>query len=153
MYRTSETLQNLSKDFSGLLSALIGFVQTLPDEIINHQPGAGRRQTVTEDVVKSAAILEQAFGGLTTNLWDDPFEWTLPETLSSRELIIQYLGEVDASRERAFAFLADDSALSKVISVPSSGQVSVLEFLKQTLSRASTYHCRAAETLEKLSSV
>ena len=29
----------------------------------------------------SAGTIEQTFGGITANLWDDPFEWTLPETL------------------------------------------------------------------------
>jgi hypothetical protein len=27
----------------------------------------------------SPARSEQTFGGITTRLWDDPFEWTLPE--------------------------------------------------------------------------
>ena len=36
-----------------------------------------------EYILRSAAAVEQTFGGITTRLWDDPFEWTLPEALST----------------------------------------------------------------------
>ena len=52
-----------------------------------------------EQVLRSAAIVEQTFGGLTANLWDDPFEWTLPETLSTSAKVIEYLNEVEATRQ------------------------------------------------------
>ena len=29
-------------------------------------------------LLRSAGFVEQTCGGITTNLWDDPFEWTLP---------------------------------------------------------------------------
>ncbi|HEX2269316.1 MAG TPA: hypothetical protein VHH35_07275, partial [Pyrinomonadaceae bacterium] len=54
-------------------------------------------------ILRSAAVIEQTFGGLTANLWDDPFEWTLPETLSTPELVIEHLSEVDALRQRFFS--------------------------------------------------
>ena len=34
-----------------------------------------------EYILRSAGKVEQTFGGITTKLWDDPFEWTLPEKL------------------------------------------------------------------------
>ncbi|HLA94383.1 MAG TPA: hypothetical protein VK612_01590, partial [Pyrinomonadaceae bacterium] len=37
--------------------------------------------TVGEYLLRSAASVEQTFGGITRRLWDDPFEWTLPEKL------------------------------------------------------------------------
>src|SRR5438105_11011093 len=48
--------------------------------------------SVGESVLRGAAVLERTFGGITANLWDDPFEWTLPENLSTGELTIEYLG-------------------------------------------------------------
>jgi hypothetical protein len=146
------SLQNLEREFAELLSALTTFVRAVPDEMIYRVPIAGTVATVGETVVKSAAILEQTFGGLTSNLWDDPFEWTLPETLASGALIVQYLDEVDAARRRAFAFLADDSALTKRVSVPSSdGQISVLDLLERTLLRAASYQNEAAKILKTFS--
>jgi hypothetical protein len=36
-----------------------------------------------EQILRSARIVEQVSGGITANLWDDPFEWTLPETFKN----------------------------------------------------------------------
>jgi len=80
---------------------------------------------------------------LTANLWDDPFEWTLPETLSTPALIIEYLSEVDASRERVFNAIDDDAALSKYVSVPSGESRPLIDPLIETLVRASDYRGRA----------
>jgi hypothetical protein len=145
------SLQNLEHEFAELLSALTEFVRTVPVELLYKLPGDRTGPTVGETVVKSAAVLEQTFGGLTSNLWDDPFEWTLPETLASGALIIRYLDEVDVARRRAFAFLADDSALTKTVSVPADGQISVLELLQRTLLRAASYQNEAAKMLKNLS--
>lgn len=142
------SLKRLEDDFATLLSSLADFVRAVPpDSIYKVSP---LRTTIGETVVRSAATLEQAFGGLTTNLWDDPFEWTLPETLVSVDLIVQYVGEVDLSVQRGFRFLRDDSSLSKIISVPASGQITVLELLERTLVRAEEYRRQAHELLETL---
>src|SRR5438874_2331398 len=47
-----------------------------------------------EYLLRSAAMVEKSFGGIMTRLWDDPFEWTLPEKLSDRKRILFYLDEV-----------------------------------------------------------
>ena len=145
------SLLNLEHESEELLSALKAFVRAVPEEMIYRPPSDRAGATVGETVVKSAAVLEQTFGGLTSNLWDDPFEWTLPETLASRALIIRYLDEVDVARRRAFAFLVDDSALTKSVSVPADGQISVLELLERTLARAASYQNEAAKMLKNLS--
>src|SRR6266700_2449491 len=72
-----------------------------------------------EYIVKSARVVEQTFGGITANLWDDPFEWTLPETLTTRELVIQYLDEVEEVRRRAFMSFRQKADLLKEVALPS----------------------------------
>ncbi len=57
-----------------------------------------------EYILRSAGKVEQSFGGITTRLWDDPFEWTLPEELSTNDKILEYLEEVEATRRNGFAF-------------------------------------------------
>lgn len=146
------SLHTIERDFADLLLALAAFVRATPDELIYKIPNTATDATVGETVVKAAAVLEQVFGGLTTNLWDDPFEWTLPETLASGALILQYLNEVDESRRRAFAFLANDSALAKIVSVPSEGQIAVRDLLERTLNRATSYQNRATQILKIFSS-
>jgi hypothetical protein len=69
-------------------------------------------------ILRSAAMVEQAFLGLTRRLWDDPFEWTLPEKLCSHEAIINYLDEVAETRKTGLAFLASDSDLSRMLPAP-----------------------------------
>ena len=92
--------------------------------------------------------MEQTFGGLTANLWDDPFEWTLPETLSTPESIGEHLTEVDSMRQRVFTSIEGDGALSKYVSVPSGEPKMLVELLIETLARACDYRGRALVTLK-----
>jgi hypothetical protein len=102
---------------------------------------------VGESVLRSAAIVEQTFDGITTNLWDDPFEWTLPETLSTPKLVVQYLFEVEETRERAFASFAQDGDLSRIVVVPSGERRTLISLLLETLVRATEYQGRAHAAL------
>ena len=100
------------------------------------------RSVPPENLVRSAAAVEQMCGGLTANLWDDPFEWTLPETLYNPDRVIEYLDEVDLARQRTFNSI-DDAALTKVISVPSGESRLLISLLLETLVKASEFRGRA----------
>jgi hypothetical protein len=95
-----------------------------------------------EYILRSAGKVEQTFGGITTKLWDDPFEWTLPEQLSSNELILEYLAEVEATRRKGFSFLKNDDDLKKSLPAPVK-IVSLFELLLETLTVAENYQGRA----------
>jgi|SRR5882672_1019710 len=111
---------------------------TLPDSLYlrpaltNLEPGL----SVAENVLRAAAAVEQTFGGITANLWDDPFEWTLPEYLSTPERIIEYLDEVEALRRSAFLSFVRDADLQKEIMGPAGETVTLIELLAQILVRA-----------------
>lgn len=100
------------------------------------------RSVQPENLVRSAAVIEQVCGGLTANLWDDPFEWTLPETLSNADRVVEYLDEVDLARQRTFDSI-DDAALSKYIALPSGESRQLVSVLLKTLVKASEYRGRA----------
>ena len=100
------------------------------------------RSVPPENLVRSAAAVEQMCGGLTANLWDDPFEWTLPETLYNPDRVIEYLNEVDLARQRTFNSI-DDAALTKLISVPSGESRLLISLLLETLVKASEFRGRA----------
>ena len=100
------------------------------------------RSVSPENLVRSAAAVEQMCGGLTANLWDDPFEWTLPETLYNPDRVIEYLDEVDLARQRTFSSI-DDAALIKLISVPSGESRLLISLLLETLVKASEFRGRA----------
>jgi hypothetical protein len=138
----------LDQKFDQLLESLRSLTVSTPEQLL-YSPTAAL--SVGENLVKSAGYIEQTFGGITSNLWDDPFEWTLPETLSSETRLLEYLSEVDLLKKRAFVSLVDDEMLMKLVSLPSGDATSLLELLLTTLLRASDYRGRAAATLKLLS--
>jgi hypothetical protein len=106
--------------------------------------------TIGEYVLRSAATVEQTFGGVTTRLWDDPFEWTLPEKLHSIELIRAYLDEVDITRTEGFAYLKDDDSLTKLLPAPIKIKP-ISELLLETIGRSEHYLGRAFAVFQMLS--
>ncbi len=131
-----EVVDQLNEQFASLIDSLKDLVRSVPPDLLYRKPPA---VSIGENILRSAAAIEQTCGGLTANLWDDPFEWTLPETLSNSERIIEYLSEVDAARQRAFSAIADDNALSKYISVPSGEPRLLIDLLHETLAKANEY--------------
>ena len=99
--------------------------------------------TVGEYLLRCAAAVEQTFGGITTRLWDDPFEWTLPEKLNSKALVGEYLDEVENTTRKGLAFLTSDEDLSKRMPAPAEIK-SIFEILTGTLLRAEHFQGRAA---------
>ncbi|MBA2379684.1 MAG: hypothetical protein H0V76_08935, partial [Blastocatellia bacterium] len=112
-----------------------------------YKPAAYNGHSFGESLVRSAAAVEKAFGGLTSQLWDDPFEWTLPEQLSTKHRIAEYLDEVAAARERGFAFLRSDDDLQRDIATPD-GIMSIFSLLLRCLFSAERHHARAMMCLE-----
>ena len=141
-----QIVQHLEQEFSGLIESLKDLVRSVPTELLYRHPPA---VSVGENILRSAAVVEQTCGGLTANLWDDPFEWTLPETLSNPDRIVEYLSEVDAARQRAFSAIQDDSALTKYIS-DASGERLLIGLLIETLVRAVEHKGRALDRINIL---
>src|ERR1700682_16861 len=127
---------SLEGEFARLHSRYCSLIRTTPEaDIYRHsRPSEGLPlSSVGEDVLRGAAAVEQTFGGLTANLWDDPFEWTLPENLSTRVRIIEYLEEVEATRRRAFVSFARDADLLKEIMGPAAETRLLIDLLTETL--------------------
>ena len=138
-----QIVQHLEQEFSELIKSLKDLVRSVPTEFLYRHPPA---VSIGENILRSAAVVEQTCGGLTSNLWDDPFEWTLPETLSNPDRIVEYLSEVDAARQRAFNSIQDDSALTKNISDPS-GERLLISLLLETLVKAAELRGRAVAVI------
>jgi hypothetical protein len=129
-----EIVQQIDQAFAKLITSLKDLAGSVQPDLL----------------LRSAAVIEQTCGGLTANLWDDPFEWTLPETLSDTGRIIKYLSEVDLARQRAFNSIRDDSALTRYISAPA-GEQQLVNLLLETLVKAGHYRGRAVATMKLLS--
>jgi hypothetical protein len=141
-----EIVDHLDVEFARLINSLKDLVRSVPLDLLYGSSPPAHAASTGEYILRSAAAVEQTCGGLTANLWDDPFEWTLPETLSNADLIIEYLSEVDLTRQRAFDSMLDDSALSKYISVPSGEPRPLVSLLLETLVIAADYRGRANRT-------
>ena len=139
----TEIVNHLDQAFGSLINSLKDLVRSVPPDLLYRTTPA---VSIGENILRSAAVVEQTCGGLTATRWDDPFEWTLPETLSTPDLIVEYLSEVDLSRQSAFKAILDDSALTKYISDPSGEPRLLVSLLLETLVKASDYRGRAVAT-------
>lgn len=144
------TIESFDREFAALHQRSAELISRLSPETLYADPGEGNsNQSCGKQILRSAAAVEQACGGLTTNLWDDPFEWTLPETLSTPAKLLEYLREVEATRGSAFVAFESDGDLAKEIMAPS-GAIQLLPFLLDTLERARHHQQRALAVAEVL---
>jgi hypothetical protein len=141
-------VESLEREFALIDSRTRDLLQQIPGEML-YRPVAlpGLTTSVGELILRSAGVVEQTCGGLNANLWDDPFEWTLPETLSTPALISEYLDEVSKTRNELFARLKDDEDLRKFIALPSDLTQPLIHLLLDTLLRAAGNLERAAVIL------
>lgn len=137
----------LDEEFARLHARSLALVELIPLERLYWQPrsssGAFPVYSCGEYILRSAAAVEQTFGGINASLWDDPFEWTLPETLKTPESIREYLREVEATRREGFERFTSDDDLVKEIAVPSGETRPLGALLLETLTRASHHQGRA----------
>ena len=144
----NESIDRLDAQFADLHTRSLDLIARLSSERLYAQPD-GSTDSCGEQILRSAAVVEQSFGGLTANLWDDPFEWTLPETLNASAKVAEYLNEVEVTRRHAFDSFKNDDDLLKEIMTPG-GRTQLLPFLLDTLRRARHHHQRAVTIYELL---
>jgi hypothetical protein len=145
----------LDNDFSLLHQNSVAFLRAISPDLLYRQPRAATSTmpiySPGEHLLRSAAVVEQAFGGITANLWDDPFEWTLPEALSTAAKVEEYLEEVEQTRRRGFALILTDDDLSRHIGVPAGGTAPIFQVISKALWRAAHHQGRAFAALRMLS--
>ena len=151
-----QIVRSLDEEFAGLHGRSLALLRAVPPERLYWQPPleAAPRLPVRscgEHILRSAAAVEQTFGGITVSLWDDPFEWTLPESLPTPESVAEYLLEAEATRRRAFALFRTDADLTKEIAAPSGGMRTLFSLVCETLARAAHHQGRAYATFRLFS--
>ena len=151
----NKLISSLDEQFARLHVRSHALIEAMPGEKLYWQPrqhpGALPIYSCGEHLLRSAAAVEQTFGGITTNLWDDPFEWTLPESLQTPESVAGYLNEVEATRRRGFALFHGDADLMKEIMSPSGEMRLLCALVLETLERAAHYQGRAFATFRLFS--
>jgi hypothetical protein len=146
---------SLDEQFARLHLRSCSLIEALPLEKLYWQPerlqGAFPAASCGEHLLRSAGAVEQTFGGITTNLWDDPFEWTLPEMLATPGRVAEYLAEVEATRRRGFALFVSDDDLKREFAHPSGAMQTLSMLLAETLARAAHHQGRAFATFRLFS--
>lgn len=141
--------------FSSVQTRSVDLLKLTPDDKLFWQPAdlppTYQMFSCGEFILRSAGAIEQTFGGITTRLWDDPFEWTLPEELSTAERVAEYLAEVEATRRKGFALFQTDADLQKQMPAPEKLK-SIFEILLECLARAEHFQGRAFAVSQMFSS-
>src|SRR5713226_3774648 len=139
----NKLIAELDRQFSQLHQESRELIHAISPELLYSRPpsrsNSSPAQSGGEQILRSAAAVEQTFGGLTSNLWDDPFEWSLPEYLSTPAKVIEHLVEVVTTRKRALSSFDDDACLFKHFASPSGETRPLLELLLGTLVRSAQY--------------
>jgi hypothetical protein len=157
-----EIVERLDREFARLHSSACAVIGNLPVSILyaptqtalsSSASSANSVLSVGESILRSTAAIEQTFGGITSNLWDDPFEWTLPEYLSTPDKVKVHLVEVEETRKRAFSSFDDDACLLQGIAMPSGETQPLIALLLETLVRAVDYQAQALVALKILSGI
>lgn len=147
-------LNSFDEQFARLHMRSSRFVEMIPDEKLflkpREIPQTYAMFSCGEYILRSAAAVEQTFGGITTKLWDDPFEWTLPEALATTDLISHYLGEVEETRRKGFEFFQSDEDLRREMPAPEKLK-SISVILLETLARAENFQGRAFAVFQMFS--
>ena len=142
------------RQFARLHARSCEFVEKIPAGKLYFQPRELSQSvqmfSCGEYVLRSAGKVEQTFGGITAKLWDDPFEWTLPEELSTNERILEYLREVEETRRKGFAFFQTDEDLRRRIPAPEILKT-IFEILLETIAEAEHFQGRAFAVFQMLS--
>lgn len=133
-----------------LHNASAAILRNIGDELLYFEPIHSKSSLMPYSVgtliTRSAAAVEQMVGGITTKLWDDPFEWTLPERMPTTTDVIGYLDEVEARRVAGFKFMRSDEDLYKKIPAPVEIRT-LFEVILQTLIAAERLHGNAEAVL------
>ena len=137
-----EIVESLDREFARLHLNCCDLIERTPAELL-YRASASGATSLAENILRAAAAVERTFGGITSSLWDDPFEWTLPEQLSTSAKVIQHLKEVEKLRRHAFASFTDDECLLKQVAVPSGDVRPLIGLLLETLVTAVAHHSQA----------
>ena len=82
-----QIVRSLDEHFARLHERSAALVRAVPPDKLYWQPrapaGTVPAHSCGEHVLRGAAAVEQTFGGITVNLWDDPFDGT-PRSVSTQ---------------------------------------------------------------------
>ena len=146
VFKMKTLLNSFESQFENLDIRSRRLIENTPDDKLFFQPAEIASDfpvnSVGNFVLRSAGRVEQTFNGITAKLWDDPFEWTLPETLSTGKLIVEYLDETRKIRQTGFNLFKSDEDLHREIPAPER-LTTLFEILLGTIAEAENLNGQA----------
>ncbi|HYJ92923.1 MAG TPA: hypothetical protein VEV84_16555 [Pyrinomonadaceae bacterium] len=147
-------IKSLEDEFAALGSRQLWLLEQTSAELLFKKPIADDKTLIDFSVggcvIRSGAMIEQAFMGITRRLWDDPFEWTLPEKLSTHSAIRDYLIEAGEACKKGMLFLTTDADLLRMLPAPEELRP-IFQVLVSALLHAENYCGRASAILRMVS--
>ena len=143
-----ELTEELEAEFVNLHGRVLRLIEEYSFEDLFSQVTGKESENPGMLLVRSAALVEQCFVGITTRLWDDPFEWTLRESFHNAEQVSAYFSEVEQARENGFAHFQSDADLRKHIPSPA-GMHTVFAIVIRSLIEAENYLLLARDRIAR----
>jgi hypothetical protein len=141
-----ELIETFGSRFSDLDHRSRALIEITPQDKLFWKPrGLSKSMTMFscgEYILRSTAMVEKTFGGITRRLWDDPFEWTLPQDLSMKQAVLEYLTEVEQTRVKGLSFFSSDDDLLRRIPAPEKLR-SIFDILLEAVAHAEHFQGRA----------
>jgi uncharacterized damage-inducible protein DinB len=133
------TVEAIGSELEQVHVNLIEVLEIIPEERLYWKPFESpnfiRVYSCGELISHIGGIIEYAFNGITSNFWEEPFEWITREALPTRSHIARYLEETARVRRAAFAQMTD-ADLPKRIYFPDGSSATLGELLLTTLTHA-----------------
>jgi uncharacterized damage-inducible protein DinB len=133
------TVEVIGGEFERIHQNLIEVLAIIPEEKLYWKPFESEKfiriYSCGELISHIGGIVEYAFNGITSNLWEEPFEWITREVLPTRSHLAGYLDDVARLRRMAFEDFTDLD-LPKRIYYPNAASTTLGEILVKTLSHA-----------------
>jgi uncharacterized damage-inducible protein DinB len=130
------TVEIISGEFERVHRNLIEVLDIIPEDKLYWKPFGSRNfirvYSCGELISHIGGSIEYVFNGITTNFWEEPFEWITREALPTRSHIAAYLEETARVRRLAFSELKDED-LSKRVYFPDCSSTTIGEILIRTL--------------------
>ena len=134
------TVEVIGSEFELIHNNLIEVLKVIPEEKLYWKPFESgsfiRVYSCGELISHIGGLIEYSFNGITSNFWEEPFEWITREVLPTRAHVAAYLEEASRGRRVAFDTLTD-ADLPKRVYYPDATETTVGEILLSTLTHAS----------------
>ena len=129
-------INDFAEEFTRVEDSVVQILPLIPEDKLYWKPFQSKTHvriySCGELISHSMGAIEACCNGILNNFWDDPFEWTLRESLPNREYLGGYIDEVIAVTRETFGLLKSDD-LPKRIYLPDGVPTTIGKLLLRTL--------------------